>query len=145
MPIEQYGECREDYGDHSNEVVREVLTYLIPRFIRIEKFLLHLEKIEMSNQDKLDALAAKITQYGVDQAALIASQGTLIATVNDLSAEIAALKAANPDLDFTAIDAAADAADAAAVAAKADADKAITNNPDPGPQPPATGVQGAIS
>lgn len=126
-------DCDRSYEDHSNEVVREVLKYLIPRIFRIETNLHSLKELAMSNQEQLDTLTAKVTTLGGDVTALVTSQNTLITATNDLTAEVKKLSGANPDLDFTAVNAAADAADVAIISAKTSVDTAVTNNPDPGP------------
>jgi hypothetical protein len=53
---DEFDDCR----NHPNEVVREVLTYLIPRIVRIEKTLHELKEIAMSDQDKLNQVVADL-------------------------------------------------------------------------------------
>jgi hypothetical protein len=68
-----------------------------------------LQRMSQTNQEHADALAARIN----------AMDGTLKAGVAAITAEIAALKAANPAVDFTGLDAAVTAlgTDVAATAA----------------------------
>jgi chromosome segregation ATPase len=131
--FEQIFEFHRQHRDHN-----ERLTHQLAELARQQKHTIeslnHLENITMSNQDQLNALTDKVTNMQGDITALAASNQTLITTTTDLTAEVKKLQAANPDLDFTAINTAVDAADQAVKDAKTASDTANTNNPDPGLQ-----------
>lgn len=70
-------------------------------------------------QSQFNTINGKLDQIMSEQSHLEADVATLTTFVNDIEAEVAALKAANPDVDFTSLDALV----------------ATVSAEDPGPQP----------